>query len=411
MNGNQVDSGAPVDVFGVITSESVAGVLRGAVADPSTLSHAWLFTGPPGSGRSVAARAFAAALVCPEGGCGDCEQCRAALRGSHPDVVWLQTQGVTILVDQVKSLIREAASLPSVASRRVIVVEDADRLNETSANALLKSVEEPSEHTVFILCAPSTDPQDIAITLRSRCRHVYVPTPPPDAVTAVLLRDASLGLTAEQAAWAASVSGGHIGRARHLAKDEVARKKRATALTLPARVYEPAGAYGLVGELLESAHQEMLATVEPLEAAEIAELEAAMGVGASGRGAAKLLRGTKGQTEALLDEHKRRRRRLTADYLDLALIDVAGLYRDAMMLALGAVGQKQDGEPVGGFIHPDMRSTSAELARRNSPEVLLQCIDAVLESRALLTSAATVQPATVLAALAGRLAQLCHVVR
>ncbi|KAB3522657.1 DNA polymerase III subunit delta' [Corynebacterium sp. zg254] len=416
-------------VFNGITSPSVREVVERAVADPRAMTHSWLFTGPPGSGRTVAAKIFATALVCPQGGCGTCEQCRSAHTDSHPDIVWVRTEGSIIPVAQIREVVRQAATLPSVARRRVIIVEDADRLNEQAANALLKSVEEPSEHTVFILCAPSTDRHDIAITLRSRCRHVYVPTPSMEAVKSVLLSDAQLTLTEEQAHWAASVAGGHIGRARHLVREEKARAKRAAALKLPGMIYEPAGAYAFTAELVKRAEEEAVSSLAAVEAREIASLEASLGVGTKGRGAAKLMRGSKGQFDELEREHKRRRARQTADFLDLALIDVAGLYRDAMMLAVGAVvgagadgvapdggadvssagGAAQDGkvQPVGGFQHPDMEGTSRELARRNSPEALLHCIDAVMECRETLNSGVNVPAVVALNALAGRLRECC----
>lgn len=370
------------------------------------MTHSWLFTGPPGSGRSIAAKVFATALVCPQGGCGECEQCRSAAAGSHPDILWISTTGAVIPVDEVRKVVLEAAKLPGVARWRVVVIEDADRLNESGANALLKSVEEPPKHTVFLLCTPSTDPRDIAITLRSRCRHVYVPTPAPQQVENVLLSDATLGLTAEQAKWAAGVSGGHIGRARRLASDEKARAKRATALKLPKLVYEPGAVYRFTAELVAKATEEAASTMEAKDAAEKAELESSLGMGSKGRGVAKSQRGATGQIKALEKEQDARRKRMMRDALDLALIDVAGLYRDAMMVAAGAVDE--EGTPIGGFQHPDMAATSKELARRNSPEAMVRCIDAVAECRETLKL--NVRPEVALDAMAGRLRECCGVV-
>ena len=139
------------------------------------MTHAWLFTGPPGSGRSTSARAFAAALVCPQGGCDDCHECHTALIGTHPDVNLVTTELLSIGVDAARELVLEAAVAPSVARWRVIVIEDADRLTDQANNALLKSVEDPTPHTVWLLCAPSQD--DVLPTLRSRTRHVGLVTP------------------------------------------------------------------------------------------------------------------------------------------------------------------------------------------------------------------------------------------
>ncbi|AGP31700.1 DNA polymerase III subunit delta' [Corynebacterium terpenotabidum] len=398
------------------------GVSDAAVND-AAMTHSWLFTGPPGSGRSVAAGAFATALVCsdPEvAGCGACDGCRSAAAGTHPDISWIRTDGVTIPVDEVRGIIRTSAVLPSVARWRVVIVEDADRLGDSGANALLKSVEEPPAHTVFLLCAPSTDPEDISITLRSRCRHVYVPTPSEEEVEAVLVADARLGLTAEQAHWAASVSGGHIGRARHLALDEAARTKRAAALRLPGLIYRSGEGYRFTAELVKTATAEAAASVASLEEHELAELESSLGMGAKGRGVAKAQVGAAGQIKELEKMQKNRRTRMLRDALDLALIDIAGLYRDAMMVAVGAVENAGEdagvdagadasaeaaGNPVGGFLHPDQQKVSRELARRNSPEALVRCIDAVSDCRE--TLGRNVKPEVALTGMVGRLRECC----
>ena len=422
------DPAAGGGVWRKITAQPVRELLAGAVANPQAMTHSWLFTGPPGSGRSIAAKTFATGLVCPNGVCGECEQCQSAAAGTHPDIVWIATTGSVIPVEDVREVISSAASMPTVSRWRVVVVEDADRLNEAGSNALLKSVEEPPAHTVFVLCAPSTDPLDISITLRSRCRHVYIPTPSPQQVEDVLLQDASLGITQEQARWAAGVSGGHIGRARHLARDEAARTKRATALKLPQMVYEGARLFSFTSQLVAKATEEVATQVEPVEAKEREALEESLGVGAKGRGAAKAQRGSAGQMKELEREQKNRRTRMVRDALDLALIDVVGLYRDAMLQAAGAV-EPVDGsadaaeatagdgggaaatahglQPVGGFQHPDMRATSGELARRNSPEALVRCIDAVSACRE--TLGMNVKPEVALDALGGALREACRV--
>ncbi len=383
------------------------------------MTHSWLFTGPPGSGRSVAAKAFATALVCENPdvpGCGVCEQCRSAAAHTHPDISWVRTDGVSIPVDEIRTIIRSSADMPTVAPWRIVVIEDADRLGDSGANALLKSVEEPPDHTVFILCAPSTDPEDIAVTIRSRCRHLYIPTPSRPEVEAVLRQDAALGLTAEQAHWAAEVSGGHIGRARRLAVDEVARTKRATALKLPGLIYQSSAAYRFTAELVKTATEEAASSVADREERERADLESSLGIGAKGRGAAKAQIGAAGRIKELEKEQKNRRTRLLRDSLDLALIDIAGLYRDAMMLAVGAsdggsagqsdgAGPSESPVPVGGFVHPDMRKIAAELARRNSPAALVRCIDAVSTCRE--TLGYNVKPEVALNAMVGRLMECC----
>ena len=229
--GGGVDSGSSLGSGSTITAAAFAGQHPSA-HQSAHMTHAWLFTGPPGAGRSVAAKAFAASLMCKEEtpGCGQCEACRTALAGTHTDIVAIVPEGVVIPVKQVRDMIEAASRMPTTAQWHVVIVEDADRLNDAGANALLKSIEEPPPRTVFIMCAPSTDPDDVHVTICSRCRHVYIPTPSIDEVKHILADDTALGLTDKQVDWAASVSGGHVGRAKRLASDEQARTQRQRAL-------------------------------------------------------------------------------------------------------------------------------------------------------------------------------------
>src|SRR3954467_11320843 len=192
-----------------------------------TMTHAWLVTGPPGSGRSVAALCFAAALQCESDGvpgCGQCRSCTTTMAGTHADVRRIIPEGLSIGVTEMRNIVQIASRRPGTGRWQIVLIEDADRLTEGAANALLKVVEEPPPSTVFLLCAPSVDPEDIAVTLRSRCRHVALVTPSTEAIARVLVD--SDGLDAKTADWAASVSGGHVGRARRLATDSEARERR-----------------------------------------------------------------------------------------------------------------------------------------------------------------------------------------
>ncbi|MGW5673380.1 AAA family ATPase, partial [Micromonospora sp. NPDC003776] len=147
------------------------------------MTHAWIFTGPPGSGRSVAARAFAAALQCVHGtGCGSCPGCHTTMTGTHADVRLVVPEGLSISVKETRALVLRAASTPSGGRWQVVIIEDADRLGERASNALLKAIEEPSPRTVFLLCVPSIHPDDISVTIRSRCRVVPLRQPPARAV-------------------------------------------------------------------------------------------------------------------------------------------------------------------------------------------------------------------------------------
>src|ERR1700712_5265197 len=231
---------------------AAAAAARGDSAHSSAMTHAWLITGPPGSGRSVAALCFAAALQCTADGvpgCGECRACTTTMAGTHGDVRRIIPEGLSIGVKEMRDIVQIASRRPGTGRWQVVVVEDADRLTEGAANALLKVVEEPPPSTVFLLCAPSVDPEDISITLRSRCRHVALVTPKLDAIAQVLID--TDGMNEGDALWAASVSGGHVGRARRLATDEQARSRRQRALGLARDAATPsrasAAAEGVVG--------------------------------------------------------------------------------------------------------------------------------------------------------------------
>jgi DNA polymerase-3 subunit delta' len=216
----------------VVGQPEAVAVLQRAASDPAAMTHAWLLTGPPGSGRSVAARAFAAALQCTEAdgsggaGCGRCQACTTTLAGSHPDLTVVATEKVVITIDEVRGLIMSAARTPAAGRYRVIVVEDADRMAERTTNVLLKSIEEPPPHTVWVLCAPSA--QDVLPTIRSRCRSVALRVPPARDVAELLVRrdgvDPAIALQAAQAAQS------HVGLARRLARDPEARRRRDAVL-------------------------------------------------------------------------------------------------------------------------------------------------------------------------------------
>ena len=217
----------------VVGQPEVVATLDRAVREPAAMTHAWLFTGPPGSGRSTAARAFAAALQCPQHGCGTCRECRTVLDGSHADLTVLTTQGLSIQVKDARELARVAQHSPSVGPWQVILVEDADRLTERAADALLKALEEPVPRTVWLLCAPSLE--DVIITIRSRSRHVRLRTPSVDAVADLLERRD--GVPRSQGLLAAHAAQSHVGLAKRLAKDEAARGRRADTLRLAGSIH------------------------------------------------------------------------------------------------------------------------------------------------------------------------------
>jgi DNA polymerase-3 subunit delta' len=334
------------------------------------MTHAWLFTGPPGSGRSVAARAFAAALQCPNGGCGACQACHTTLGGTHADVRFVVPEGLSIGVGEMRALVLRAASSPTQGRWQVLLVEDADRLTEAAGNALLKAVEEPPPRTVFLLCTPSTHPDDISVTIRSRCRLVTLRTPPAEAVAGVLhARD---GVPADVATWAAAAAQGHVGRARRLAADPQARARRDAVLAVPRRLTGIGACFDAANALIEAAESEAATATTDLDAREKAALETALGAGGTGRGTAGAARGTRGQVTDLERRQKTRATRSQRDALDRALVDLAGFYRDVLVQALGA--------PVAP-VHADLAEQSTAAARRWTAEGALKRLEAVLECR------------------------------
>lgn len=347
------------------------------------MSHAWLITGPPGSGRSIAALCFAAALQCTADGvpgCGRCHACTTTLAGTHADVRRVIPEGLSIGVDDMRAIVAIASRRPSTGRWQIVLIEDADRLTEGAVNALLKVVEEPPPSTVFLLCAPSVDPEDIAITLRSRCRHVALVTPSPGAIAQVLTD--TDGLDADTAAWAASVSGGHVGRARRLATDPQARQRRQRALGLARDAATRTRTYAAAAELVAAAEVEARDLTAARAAAETEELRVALGAGGTGRGTAVALRGATGAIKELERRQKSRQTRAFRDALDRALIDLADYFRDALLVA-SRVGTASTAGTTGTVrpSHPDMADKVAAMAAHVTPERLLRCIEAVLSCR------------------------------
>jgi DNA polymerase-3 subunit delta' len=353
---------------------AAAKAARGDSGHTSAMTHAWLITGPPGSGRSIAALCFAAALQCTSPGvpgCGQCRACTTTMAGTHADVRRVIPEGLSIGVDEMRAIVQIASRRPSTGRWQIVLIEDADRLTEGAANALLKVVEEPPPSTVFLLCAPSVDPEDIAITLRSRCRHIALVTPSSAAIAQVLID--SDGLETDTANWAASVSGGHVGRARRLATDPEARERRQQALGLARDAATRSRAYAAAEALVAAAEAEALVLTAGRDAAETEELRTTLGAGGTGKGTAAALRGATGAIRDLERRQKSRLTRASRDALDRALIDLATYFRDALLVAVNA------GEVPAN--HPDMAERIAAMADHATPERLLRCIEAVLECR------------------------------
>ena len=356
--------------------------LMRALHDPAAMTHAWLFTGPPGSGRSTAARAFAAALECPKGGCGECRECRTALEGTHADVTVLATEGLSIRVEQARELAGLAALRPSVGPWRVIIVEDADRLTERAADALLKALEEPAARTVWMLCAPSL--QDVIVTIRSRTRHVRLRTPPVKDVAALVQRRD--GIDAAMATYAARAAQCHVGLARRLARDEGARIRRRDVVRLASRIGDGADAVAAASDLAAIATEESGAAAAERDAREKARLLETLGADPAARTQPPHIRA---QVAALEKEQKTRATRAARDVVDRSLTDLLSVYRDALVLRLGG--------PVE-LINEDLRVEVEPVARALGPEALLRAMDAIGTARERI--AANVPPLLALEAMA-----------
>ncbi|MBD0424430.1 DNA polymerase III subunit delta' [Streptomyces sp. TRM S81-3] len=349
-----------------------AAAADGPLPEASKMTHAWLFTGPPGAGVTQTARAFAAALQCvsPDRalgaapGCGFCDGCHTALVGTHADVSTVAAVGTQILAEDMRDTVRKSFTSPASGRWQIILVEDAERLNERSANAVLKAVEEPAPRTVWLLCAPSIE--DVLPTIRSRCRHLNLRTPSVDAVADMLVRRE--GIEPDVAAAVARATQGHVDRARRLATDPAARDRRAAVLKLPLRIEDVGGALKAAQELVDAASEDAKQLAEEMDAKETEELKAALGAAQGGR----LPRGTAGVMNDLEKMQKRRRTRTQRDSLDLALTDLTGFYRDVLALQLGSRVA---------IANADSEDALERLARGSSPESTLRRIEAIAACR------------------------------
>ncbi len=346
----------------LVGQSAVVETLKRAVAGDMT--HAWLFTGPPGSGRSNAAIAFAAALQCEQGGCGTCASCHTVAIGSHPDVRVTRTEKLSIGVDEVRDLVRSAALAPAGRRWQVMVVEDADRLTEQAANALLKAIEEPTIRTVWLLCAPTIE--DVLPTIRSRTRLVVLTTPSSADVADFLVRRDQVDATT--ALYAARASQGHIGRARALARDEDTRRRRREIVGFPVRLTALGACMSAATTIHDLAKEEADALTSVHDAREREELDRAYGVVERGRRPREY-------APALRDlekSQKTRAKRRHLDVVDRGLMDLVSVYRDALTLQLGARSE---------IVNEEVRADVEKLARISTPEDNLRRIDAVFLAR------------------------------
>lgn len=363
------------DVWG--QDEAVA-TLSAAAHDPSSLAHAWLLTGPPGSGRSTLAHAFAAALIAE--GPDDTATMRQVMAGTHPDLLALRTEGVIITIAQARALVERSYFAPSLGRYRVIVMEDADRMTERTSNVLLKALEEPPERTIWILCAPSD--ADLLPTIRSRVRTLRLREPDVDDVARLLV--ARTGVDEAAAEQAARHAQRHIGMAQRLATDEASRRRREETLRAVLRVRSIGDVVEVAGEIVQAATDDAKALTAERDEAERASLLRTVGVPEGSR----VPPAVRSQLSALEDEQKRRATRSLRDGLDRVLTDLQSLFRDVIMLQFG----RHDG-----IINVELLDELRALAEAWQPERTLLVLDHLAETRAAIEQNA--QPALALESL------------
>ena len=322
--------------------------------------HSWLITGPPGSGRSNIALAFAAALECTEGGCGTCQSCKLAESGTHPDITVLSTEKVQITIAEIRELLASSVMGTTLGRYRILVMEDADRMTPTASNLLLKSLEEPPAGTIWMLCAPSE--ADMLPTIRSRVRRVGLKVPSVESVAALLVeRD---GIDPALAAKVAAEAQSHIGMARRLATSSDARNRRRDVLKAAMSIYNVADAVRTSERWLELAQKDAESLSTEKDEEEKTALMHSMGLSATDAVPAAL----RSELKRLTDDQKRRSTRSLRDGLDRIFVDLLALYRDILTLQLNAGV---------GLVNQDLVEDITAIANKTKPEETLGKLKAI----------------------------------
>lgn len=332
-------------------------------------THAWLFTGPPGSGRSLAARAFAQTLQCEQPdptdrGCGACQACVTIAAGTHADVNIVTTEKVSYAIEDVRDLVATAHDRPSTGRWRIIIIEDADRMTERATNVLLKAIEEPPERTIWMLSAPS--PADVLVTIRSRTRHVNLVIPAVEAVAQLLTeRD---GIDPQLAQVCARASQSHVGVARWLARSPEARERRDMIVHLPLTIRSASAAVEAAENLHKLVQAEAEASSSDRNAAERTSLLHSLGLSEDETIPPKL----RVHIRRMEDNQTARNRRAIHDALDRAMIDLSGIFRDLLLLHVS---------PQTALINEHLRAKLVEYAQTVSAEHCLSALEAITLAR------------------------------
>ncbi len=360
--------------------EAIEQLQKAVTQKQSGLHHAWLFTGPAGSGRSLLARAFAASLQCDQDGCGKCQQCTLAMADAHPDINLLATEKVQISIDEVRQLVSRSSTSSSVGEYRIAIIEDADRMTERTSNVLLKALEEPEVNTIWMLCAPSV--ADLLPTIRSRTRNVVLRLPSIEEVAALLVqRD---GVPQELALTSARQAQNHVGMARRLATSQEARARRSETMREIAGITNLSKSMVAAEHLLSVAKRDAQALSEERDSKERANLLRAYGLSETD----KLPPNLRAEFKALEENQKRRNTRALRDGIDRIFTDAESFFRDIMALQLSAGVE---------LTNPELESELLERANSTTALQTIEILDSVAQARVRL--AANVRDLLVLEAL------------
>jgi len=349
--------------------EAIEQLQRAVSAKAEGIHHAWLFSGPAGSGRSLLAKSFAAALQCDQNGCGVCQQCSLVMAGAHPDVLTLATERVVISIDEVRDLVQKSQMNSTVGEYRIVIIEDSDRMAERTSNVLLKALEEPQEKTIWILCAPSVS--DLLPTIRSRTRNLLLRLPSIEEVADLLVQRDKVDK--ELALKSARQAQNHVGMARRLALSQDARSRRAETLREIAGITNLSKAMLAAEKLLGVAKRDAEALAQERDKSEKEHLMLAYGIGLDERIPPNL----RSAFKDLEDNQKRRNTRALRDGIDRIFTDAESFYRDVLSLQLEANSE---------LINAEMADELQLRQLGTSAASSIAVLDAIAESRKRLAS-------------------------